>query len=495
MNNIYKLSIILIVIACLNSCNNDFLNLNPKTQLSEEVFFKTPDDFKSALNGTYSVLQEGNMYGSSWYVFSEIPSDNTSNQLSGSVSDQDEFDKFYIRTLNPYLANFWNSSYNGIHRANTIITRIDVIEMDVDLKERYKLEATFLRALMYYNLVRVFGDVPLIKEPITIQESYQLTRTKVEDIYTSIIADLKLATKLPTSYTGNDIGRTTSGAAKSLLGSIYMTQSDFKKAQTVFEEVIQSGKYQLLENTPGDINIDGYASVFDPNNHNHKESIFDVQFKKGGFGEGSGFANNFAPENSGTNVVPVGGTGGNNLPTMDMYNAYEDNDLRRDYSMALGYYNAQNSNKWVNALHITKYKDTPYQSYDSNNNWPVIRYADVLLMYAEALNENGETSKACDYLNMVRRRGFGYNTNEVSPYDMNTIDKNAFKDMVDHERRVELAFEGHRWFDLIRTKKAVELMKSKGFKLNATNLICPIPQEQIDLNKNLTQNEYIIEPK
>ena len=180
---------------------------------------------------------------------------------------------------------------------------------------------------------------------------------------------------------------------------------------------------------------------------------------------------------------------------MDMYNAYESNDLRRDYSMALGYYNKQKSNEWVNALHITKYKDTPYESYDSNNNWPVIRYADVLLMYAEALNENGETAKACDYLNMVRRRGFGYSTSEASPYDRNTTDKNAFKDMVDHERRVELAFEGHRWFDLIRTKKAVELMKSKGFKLNATNLICPIPQEQIDLNKNLTQNEYIIEPK
>ncbi len=495
MNNIYKISAIIVSVAILVSCSNDFLNLSPKTQLSVEVFFKTPDDFKSALNGTYSVLQESNLYGSNWYVFSEIPSDNTSNQLSGSVSDQDEFDKYYIRTLNPYLAGFWNTSYNGIHRANTIIKEIDAIEMDANLKQQYKLEAVFLRALMYYNLVRVFGGVPLVLEPITIAESYNLKRAPVVEVYNSIVSDLKQAENLPTSYSGNDIGRVTSGAAKSLLGNVYMTLQDYQKAELILEEVITSGNYALLENTSGSLNINGYASIFDPNNHNHKESIFDVQFKKGGFGEGSGFANNFAPENSGTNVVPVGSTGGNNLPGRDMYDAYENQDLRRDFSMALGYRNAQKENQWVDAMHITKYKDVPYQNYDSNNNWPVIRYSDVLLMCAEALNENGNTAKACNYLNMVRRRGFGYQTNATSPYDVNTADKAAFRLIVEHERRVELAFEGHRWFDLIRTGRAVEVMRSKGYKLNASNLVSPIPQEQIDLNKNLTQNEYTIEPK
>jgi hypothetical protein len=191
----------------------------------------------------------------------------------------------------------------------------------------------------------------------------------------------------------------------------------------------------------------------------------------------------------------VGGTGGNNIPEMDIYNAYEEGDLRRDVSMSLGYYDNRKNNEWVESRYICKYKDTPYQGYDANNNYPVIRYGDVILMYAEALNELGNTAEACNYLNMTRRRGFGYQTSETSPVDLQTTSKDEFFLMVEQERRVELAFENHRWFDLIRTGRAVEVMTSKGFHLNETNLTCPIPQKQIDINKNLTQNEYIIEPR
>ena len=126
---------------------------------------------------------------------------------------------------------------------------------------------------------------------------------------------------------------------------------------------------------------------------------------------------------------------------------------------------------------------------------PLIRYADILLMYAEALNQNGKTAEACKYLNMTRRRGFGYQTTETSPVDLQTTDKAQFALMVEQERRVELAFENHRWFDLIRTGRAVEVMRSKGFSLNETNLICPIPQKQIDVNPKLTQNDYRIESR
>ena len=139
--------------------------------------------------------------------------------------------------------------------------------------------------------------------------------------------------------------------------------------------------------------------------------------------------------------------------------------------------------------------DVPYQSNDASNNYPVFRYADILLMYAEALNQNGKTSEACTYLNMTRRRGFGYQTTETTPVDLHTTDKATFALMVEQERRVELAFENHRWFDLIRTGRAVEVMKGKGFSLNETNLTCPIPQKQIDVNPDLTQNQYIIEPR
>lgn len=492
-----KLKYNLIVIALLgfsfSSCS-DFLEQNPQTDLSENDFYKTADDILSAVNGAYSSLQEGDIYGN-WYVFGEIPSDNTRNQLSGSVTTQNEFDQFYIDTQNSMIANFWKAAYKVINRTNTILGRIDGIEINTELANRYKLECKFIRALMYFNLVRVYGDVPLVLKEISISESYDILREPKENVYNQIIADLKEAQDLPVSYSTAEDGRATQGAAKALLANVYMTLHKYAEAETILAEIINSGRYSLLENTPGSLNIDGYKNVFSPVNHNSKEGIFEIQFLKGGYGEGSNYANNFAPENSGTNVVAVGGTGGNNIPEMDIYNAYEEGDLRRDFSMSLGYYDNRKNNEWVESRYVCKFMDVPYQNNDASNNYPVIRYADVILMYAEALNQNGKTAEACKYLNMTRRRGFGYQTTETSPVDLQTTDKAQFALMVEQERRVELAFENHRWFDLIRTGRAVEVMRSKGFSLNETNLICPIPQKQIDVNPKLTQNDYRIESR
>lgn len=492
-----KLKYNLIAIALLgfsfSSCS-DFLEQNPQTDLSENDFYKTADDILSAVNGVYSSLQEGDIYGN-WYVFGEIPSDNTRNQLSGSVTTQNEFDQFYIDTQNSMIANFWKAAYKVINRTNTVLGHIDGIEINTELANRYKLECKFIRALMYFNLVRVYGDVPLVLKEISISESYDILREPKENVYNQIIADLKEAQDLPVSYSTAEDGRATQGAAKALLANVYMTLHKYAEAETILAEIINSGQYSLLENTPGSLNIDGYKNVFSPVNHNSKEGIFEIQFLKGGYGEGSNYANNFAPENSGTNVVAVGGTGGNNIPEMDIYNAYEEGDLRRDFSMSLGYYDNRKNNEWVESRYVCKFMDVPYQNNDASNNYPVIRYADVILMYAEALNQNGKTAEACKYLNMTRRRGFGYQTTETSPVDLQTTDKAQFALMVEQERRVELAFENHRWFDLIRTGRAVEVMKSKGFSLNETNLICPIPQKQIDVNPKLTQNDYRIESR
>lgn len=492
-----KLKYNLIAIALLgfsfSSCS-DFLEQNPQTDLSENDFYKTADDILSAVNGAYSSLQEGDIYGN-WYVFGEIPSDNTRNQLSGSVTTQNEFDQFYIDTQNSMIASFWKAAYKVINRTNTVLGRIDGIEINAELANRYKLECKFIRALMYFNLVRVYGDVPLVLKEISISESYDILREPKENVYNQIIDDLKEAQGLPVSYSTAEDGRATQGAAKALLADVYMTLHKYAEAETILAEIINSGRYGLLENTPGSLNIDGYKNVFSPVNHNSKEGIFEIQFLKGGYGEGSNYANNFAPENSGTNVVAVGGTGGNNIPEMDIYNAYEEGDLRRDFSMSLGYYDNRKNNEWVESRYVCKFMDVPYQNNDASNNYPVIRYADVILMYAEALNQNGKTAEACKYLNMTRRRGFGYQTTETSPVDLQTTDKAQFALMVEQERRVELAFENHRWFDLIRTGRAVEVMKSKGFSLNETNLICPIPQKQIDVNPKLTQNDYKIESR
>lgn len=477
-----------------SSCS-DFLDLKPKNELGAEDFYKTADQFTSAVNGAYAILQENSQYGD-WYIFAEIPSDNTRNVLSGSVTDQDEFDKYYIRSTNPNIANFWNMSYTGINRMNTVLDRIDNVDIDKTLSDRYKLECKFLRALTYFNLVRVYGDVPLVLHEISINEAYSCQREPIEKVYEQIIADLKEAEGLPASYSEDtNIGRATSGAAKALLGKVYLTLHKYTEAEAKLAEVVNSPVYALLENAAGSLNNEGYAGVFHADNHNNKEAVFEVQFKKGGYGEGNPFPNRFAPESSGNNVIPVGGAGGNNVPEMDIYNAYEEGDLRRDFSMGLGYNDSRKNGEWVDSRYVKKYFDTPYKDGDSNNNFPVLRFADVLLMYAEALNQNGKTLQACDYLNQVRRRGFGYQSMETSPVDIKTSDKNTFFLAVEHERRVELAFECHRWFDLIRTGRAVEVMTSKGFKLNETNLITPIPQKQIDVNPLLKQNDYQISAK
>lgn len=480
--------------AILCSCNG-FLEENPQNNLSVNDSFKTSDDMLAAVNGVYSAMQESNVYPN-WYIFAEIPSDNTRNQLSGSVTTQNEFDQFYIDTQNSQILAFWNATYKVISRANKVLDRIDGVDMDASLASRCKLECKFIRALMYFNLVRVYGGVPLVLHEISISESYNYTRETSDNVYAQIIDDLQEAAQgLPSSYDSDEDGKATSGAAKALLGDVYMTLHRYTEAESILGEVVNSGRYALLENTPGSLNIDGYESIFSPTNHNSSEAVFEIQFQKGGYGEGSNFVNNYAPENSGTNVVAVGSTGGNNIPEMDIYEAYEEGDLRRDASMSLGYYDSRKNGEWVESRYICKYKDVPYQSGDASNNYPVIRYGDVILMYAEALNQNGKTAQACNYLNMTRRRGFGYQTTVASPVDLSTTSKDEFLLMVEQERRVELAFENHRWFDLIRTGRAVEVMKSKGFHLNETNLICPIPQKQIDLNKNLTQNEYIIESR
>lgn len=198
MKTVY-LTLLLCTGLLISSCSEDFLDLKPKTQLSVDDYFKTPEQFESAVNGAYSSLQEGNLYGN-WYVLSEIPSDNTSNQLSGSVTDQDEFDKYYIRSTNPYIANFWNSSYMAINRINTVLNRIDGIKIDKSVGDRYKLECKFLRRLLYFNLVRVFGDVLLVLNEISISDSYAILRESKDKVYSQIIADLSEAVSLPASY-------------------------------------------------------------------------------------------------------------------------------------------------------------------------------------------------------------------------------------------------------------------------------------------------------
>ncbi|CAG5012036.1 SusD-like protein P25 [Dyadobacter sp. CECT 9275] len=457
----------------LSSCSSEFLDLKPISTATTDNFYQTADDFKNAVNGGYAGLQTGGITGNS-YVFGEIASDNTIAVASGSVTDQDEFDRFYIKTTNPFISGRWNDGYSVIARYNTILDKIGGVTMDETLKNRYIGEIKFLRAVVYFTLVRTFGDIPLILKPVaTPDEGYAFGRNPQAEIYAQIEKDLTEAEAiLPVSYTGADLGRATKGAAKAYLGKVYLTQKKFAPAAAKLKEVIALNVYALLPS---------YADVFKVSNKNNKESVFDVQYKSGGAGEGNSWPNSFAPQNSGNAVIAFGGDG-NNQPTADIINAYEPGDLRKDVSVASSYVNA--AGQVIPDKFIKKYYDVPVAKNDNGNNIPLIRYADVLLMYAESLNETSYQTEALDYLNLVRTRaGLAKKTAADIP------DQQAFRLAVEQERRVELAFEGHRWFDLVRTDRAITILNSKKdqirlvTQLTANNMVFPIPQSQIDINK------------
>lgn len=453
----------------LTSCKEQFLDLSPISAVGTTSFYQSQSDVLTALNGAYGALQASGQYGQ-LYVVAEIPSDDTRPVLSGSVTDQDEFDKFYIRTTNPYTLARWNDGYRGIYRCNTLIERAAGVSMNETIRARVIGEAKFLRALMYFNLVRIFGDVPLVLTEITDPlQGYEYGRAPVGDVYAQITKDLTDAEAvLPASYTGADVGRATRGAAKSLLGKVYLTQKKYAEAAAKLKEVIDANTYALLPS---------YADLFKAANKNNRESVFEVQYKKGNLGEGSPWANAYAPENSGNAVIQFGG-GGNNQPTPDLINSYEATDARKNVSLATSYTNS--SGVKIDYNFIRKYTDPPTVSGDADDNWYVLRYADVLLLYAEALTETGKTAEALPYLNQVRKR--------VGLADKAATSQADLRLAIEQERRVELAFEGHRWFDLVRTGRALPVLQAKaaaiGIKTTLTEnlLLFPIPQSQIDIN-------------
>lgn len=477
---IYKTALVAFLLA---SCGKGFVDLTPVSSITSSNFYKTEEDFRNAISGAYNALRTGGTYGVDSYIFGEIRSDNSMAVASGSVTDQDEFDRFYIRTTNPYINNRWSNSYTAIARCNAILGRIDPIAMNSALKDRIIGEAKFLRALFYFNLVRTFGDVPLVLKEITnADEGYEYGRNPIAEVYAQIEKDLtEAADALPPSYTGADIGRATEGAARAILGRVLLTQKKHALAAVQLKAVIDLNQYDL---------VPVYADFFKVSNKNNIETIFDVQYKSGGVGQGNPWPNSFAPQNSGNAVIMFGG-GGNNVPMDDLIDEYEADDERKDATVATSYVNANGVT--IPGNFVKKYHDVPAINNDNGNNIPIIRYADVILMYAECLNEAGYVANgdAFMYLNDVRERA---GLDDLTAADV--PDQAAFRLAMEHERRVEFAFENLRWYDLVRTDRAITVLNGKSAQINLVNpvtpqnLVFPIPQSQIDINKTkITQNE------
>ncbi|WP_439556448.1 RagB/SusD family nutrient uptake outer membrane protein, partial [Dyadobacter sp.] len=351
--------LILLVAFTLPSCKKGFLELAPISDTNSVNFYRNAEDMLNAVNAAYASLQFSGMYNLSMYAIGETMSDNTEILDAQSGIDISQIDAFTTLSNNGIASTTWNDHYRGILACNTVIDRIAGVTMDQALKDRFVAEVKFLRGLMYFNLVRIFGDVPLVlTETTDVSSGYTYTRNPTEEVYAQIVKDLQEAKqKLPASYTGTNVGRATSGAATGMLAKVYLTQKKWAEAAAETKEIIDSKMYELLPS---------YADIFRISNKNNKESLFEVQYKKGGYGLGSPFNNAFAPRLAGAAVTTIGAGSGHNLPTTDMDKAYEAGDLRKDASLAQGYTSA---GKFVPALFVKKYLDpAPFAGGDSDNN-------------------------------------------------------------------------------------------------------------------------------
>lgn len=457
----------IIALTFIMSCSEDFIELSPVDTVSVEVLYKTDKDFKDALIGVYGAFQ--NQY-QSMYLFGDMRGDDSWDELVKFTAAA--VDNFTLNNDDPLLRNTWRNYYVIISRANTLLTKIEKADVSiVTNKEHYIGEAKFLRALAYFDLVRIFGDVPMATTNLTIEEAYQTGREKVDKIYDEVIVKdlLEAEGKLPEQYSGADVGRATQGAAKSLLGKVYLTIGDFQKAEAKLQEVTTMG-YALLPD---------YNDLFDyTKNEHHSEYIFDIEYEQG-IGEGNCFTNNFTPKNPALAEFygVTGGQNGNNNPPETLFAIFVPEDLRKEITAAKGHTNEDGefipliptSNDV--ATFTKKYMVRLLANCDGPANWKVIRYADVLLMYAEALNENGKTNEALGYLNQVRVRAGLEGYSDLTQDDT--------REKIYLERRLELSFEGHRWFDLVRTGRALSVMQPYGMEPHMT--IFPIPLNQIQL--------------
>ncbi len=465
---IYVPLILMGILAGTNSCTSE-LDQMPPTQKQLSNFLNNESEAVEYVNATYSILRS--LYN--WFIvgMAELPSDNLWVEVpangNGSCGD---LDLFRVAPTNSWTCSTWQNSYVAIQAANTVLNRIDNIPFSDDTKKmNIKGEMYFLRGLHYFNLVRIFGGVPLVTQETQDPFDYfGQGRQSADEIYAQIIDDLNKAKEMAPSIASR-FGQATKYAAHTLLGKVHLTLHAYDKARSELLEVKNSGNYSVL---PVD-------KIFGVENENNAEVIFNVQFASGinGNSMGSGMHQDFSP------IGTVSGAAGFCLPTRELLNLYAPGDLRRDQWLAL------TDDGVPYSLKLTPSTGPPG---DGPSDFIILRYSDVILMLAEIENQldnQGDINTdgtALYYLNMIRSRS--------GVPAVTTTDKEQLAEAIATERRFELVTEGHRWWDLIRTGKAVETMNAwfKDQNINLTvlerQLLMPIPQSQVDTDPSLVQN-------
>jgi len=434
----------------MTSCGDSFFDLEPASSVTIDKVYKTASDYNVAVIGCYAKLQsQVNFYTECC----EYRSDNLSlGAPTAGTQDRYDIDHFTEKPSNGILSSYWANFNNNVYRCNLLLDQIDGANFAENLKKQYKGEAMFIRALNYFNMYRIWGGVPATKHVVSAAEALKVARYSDEQMFDLIAGDLKEIVDnnyLPETYSSADMGRATSGAAKALLGKVYLTFHKWTEAKDILSQLI--GKYQL---------VSPIAQVFNVDNKNNNEIIFAVHFNKEIEGEGHSYWYNLTNASDDTNQ------------TSSLLNTFPTGDDRKDL---ITYVQVEKNVRLMN-----KFYDTKSPTFKTvGNDQILLRYADVLLMYAEALNEiqydASEGSLALKYLNAVRQRA---GISNLTVKQLSTQEK--FRKGILVERQREFPYEGQRWFDLVRMGFAKSVMAENGVEIKDYQLLFPIPQQEIE---------------
>jgi len=465
------------------ACKKDFLNVDPQAKQPAITFWKTQDDATKAVNSIYANLRTWGNTAFPALAVESIPGDDAEKGSSANdASYLNNFDNYTASSTEGQFGGFWEAQYQNINLCNQVLDNIPAISMDASLKARYIAEAKFVRAYSYFRLVRAFGDVPLRLNVPKDASEFNIPRTPKAQVYAAIEKDLDdAAAVLPQTYPAADLGRATKGAALGLHAKVAMYLGKWDAVLSYTNTVMTLG-YDLYPN---------FQEGFRTTRENNIESVFEIQCEL--------LLNNKDASNSQySQVQGVRGSvagWGFNVPTAALANAFEAGDVRRDGTIIFRGETTPQGDAIAATGDNPMYNEKSYVPFSlivsgytegSQQNVRVLRFADILLMNAEAANEQGNTTLAKTSLNRVRARARG-GVAGVLP-DVTTNDKDALRQAIWKERQVELAMESDRYFDVIRQGRGTAVFGAKGWKAGK-NEVWPIPSTEIDKSAGtLTQN-------
>ena len=481
---------------CLASGCEEFLTENDPSNFTVETYFTSPEHAQSAVNAIYEELRDvlgGGFNGAPWMML-EFQTGLANTEL-GQADNSIIIRNLQNTSDNSYSNTYWVSHYRGIANANLAISKIPDIDMDQAQKDRLLGEARFLRAYYYYNLVRIFGEIPLIDETVGLNsEALYPQEASVQAIYDLIVADLTSAETSGLPFTDQD-GRASLGAVKSFLASVYLTMAGYplnggsayyELARDKAKEVIDEGAYSLFED---------YADLHNEATENIGEHIFMVQFNRTDHNS-DGLQVSIIPYNQGISLYSA--ETGAIFAQREFIESYEEGDQRtaekefyyRTFSLEADRSDTIDLGGW----YIFKYMDVDAHTTNAVTglNWPLMRYAEVLLTYAEAANEvAGPSAEAYEAVNQIRRR--------AAIPELSALSQEAFREAIWKERWHELSYENKTWFDMVRLRKALNVTTGNfedyvghtfvyGPTLGERELLFPIPTNEVRNNEDLTQN-------